>query len=289
MTLQKKPFEPRLLLADCIQAHQQKAVEKSVLLCVEVSPDLPREISGDPLRIRQILSNLVGDAVKFTEHGRVDVRLGGYFIQPGQFKLQITVQDSETGLGLAVTRGLEELPGGAVQVQSEQVQSELGPGTTFTVTLPCGAGTATGGEQETDLPVQGTSTPAAPAMPARILVVEDNHVNQKVVTAVLRKGGFSIELANDGQEALSKLETCAAFDLILMDVQMPVLDGLEATRLIRKESRWYGLPIIAMTAHAMSGDKERCLEAGMNGYISKPVHPSMLLRTLDEFLSPKIS
>ena len=114
-------------------------------------------------------------------------------------------------------------------------------------------------------------------------------MNQKVVTAVLRKRGFSIELANDGQEALNKLEKCAAFDLVLMDVQMPVLDGLEATRLIRKDRRWDTLPIIAMTAHAMNGDKERCLEAGMNGYISKPVHPSLLLSTVDEFLLQKIS
>ena len=118
----------------------------------------------------------------------------------------------------------------------------------------------------------------------RILVVEDNHVNQKVVMAVLRKRGFCIELANDGQEALNKLQKSDAFDLVLMDVQMPVLDGLEATRLIRKETRWNQLPIIAMTAHAMTGDKERCLEAGMNGYISKPVHPSLLLSTVDEFL-----
>jgi CheY-like chemotaxis protein len=114
-------------------------------------------------------------------------------------------------------------------------------------------------------------------------------VNQKVVTAVLRKRGFYIELANDGQEALSKLENSAAFDLVLMDVQMPVLDGLEATRLIRKEQRWKQLPIIAMTAHAMNGDKERCLEAGMSGYISKPVHPSLLLSTVDEFLLQKTS
>jgi CheY-like chemotaxis protein len=109
------------------------------------------------------------------------------------------------------------------------------------------------------------------------------------VTAVLRKRGFSIELANDGQEALHKLKNSAAFDLVLMDVQMPVLDGLEATRLIRKETRWDALPIIAMTAHAMNGDKERCLEAGMNGYISKPVHPSLLLSTVDEFLLQKLS
>jgi two-component system sensor histidine kinase/response regulator len=118
-------------------------------------------------------------------------------------------------------------------------------------------------------------------------VVEDNQVNQKVVTAILRKRGFVIELANDGREALAKLDSAGDFDLILMDVQMPALDGLEATRLIRKDERWKHLPIVAMTAHAMTGDKERCLEAGMNGYISKPVHPSHLLATVDEFLAKR--
>ena len=177
-----------------------------------------------------------------------------------------------------------ELHGGEIQVQSE-----LGRGTTFTVTLKCEADAQTGASQEANQPASVRSTPGAGDSPARILIVEDNHVNQKVVTAVLRKRGFSIELANDGQEALDKLNNSAAFDLVLMDVQMPVLDGLEATRLIRKEPRWDALPIIAMTAHAMNGDKERCLEAGMNGYISKPVHPSLLLSTVDDFLLQKIS
>jgi signal transduction histidine kinase/CheY-like chemotaxis protein len=310
MTLEKIPFDLRVLLADCIKAQQPKAGQNSVSLRAVVSPDLPSEIAGDPLRIRQIIANLVGNAVKFTEHGSVEVRVGGRFVEPRQFLLQITVQDSGTGipadkllyifdkftqadgtisrnfggtgLGLAITRSLVELHGGEVQVESE-----LGRGTTFTVTLKCEADAAAGAPQEKSLPATVSSTPGASGSPARILVVEDNHVNQKVVTAVLRKRGFSIELANDGQEALNKLEASAAFDLVLMDVQMPVLDGLEATRLIRKEARWDALPIIAMTAHAMNGDKERCLEAGMNGYISKPVHPSLLLSTVDEFLLQK--
>jgi CheY-like chemotaxis protein len=158
------------------------------------------------------------------------------------------------------------------------VENELGCGSTFVVTLPCSVATG----QILEPPRAGTAHSGTG--PGRLLVVEDNQVNQKVVTAVLRKRGFAIELANDGKEALEKLETSAAFDLILMDVQMPGLDGLEATRLIRKDERWKHLPIVAMTAHAMSGDKERCLAAGMNGYISKPVHPSHLLTTVDEFL-----
>jgi CheY-like chemotaxis protein len=311
MTLEEIPFDVRVLLADCIKAHQPKAAENSVTLRAEVASDVPQQITGDPLRIRQIITNLVSNAVKFTEHGSVDVRVAGGVMQRGPFQLQITVQDSGmgipadkllyifdkftqadgsitrrfggTGLGLAITRSLAELHGGEVQVQSE-----LGRGTTFIVTLKCETDAAVGGSQQTSAAIPQTMLGAS-GKPARILVVEDNVVNQKVVTAVLRKRGFSIELANDGQEALDKLEQSPAFDLVLMDVQMPVLDGLEATRLIRKDPRWDGLPIIAMTAHAMNGDKERCLEAGMNGYISKPVHPAHLLSTVDEFLLQKIN
>jgi two-component system, sensor histidine kinase and response regulator len=314
MTLEKIPFDVRALMADCIKAHQPKAQENSVALVAEVSSNVPQQITGDPLRIRQILANLVSNAVKFTEHGSVAVRLDGQFSRGSEYTLRITVQDSGagipadkllyifdkftqadgsvtrkyggTGLGLAITRKLVELHRGEINVNSE-----LGRGTVFTVTLQCEARAAVSEN------LGAIAAPAPEAAPSggvtnhevRILVVEDNQVNQKVVTAVLRKRGFVIELANDGQEALSKLENGAAFDLVLMDVQMPVLDGLEATRIIRKELRWKQLPIIAMTAHAMNGDKERCLEAGMSGYISKPVHPSLLLSTVDEFLLQKIS
>jgi CheY-like chemotaxis protein len=241
----------------------------------------------------------------------VAVRMDGQFSGGSEFTLRITVEDSGTGipadkllsifdeftqadgtvsrkyggtgLGLAITRKLVELHRGEIKVNSE-----LGRGTAFTVTLPCEARvTVSGNPGAIAAPVPATPRTGSPDPIARILVVEDNQVNQKVVTAVLRKRGFYIELANDGQEALSKLESSAAFDLVLMDVQMPVLDGLEATRIIRKEQRWKQLPIIAMTAHAMNGDKERCLEAGMSGYISKPVHPSLLLSTVDQFLLQK--
>jgi signal transduction histidine kinase len=313
MTLEKIAFDVRALVADCIKAHQPKAQENSVSLVAEVSPNVPREITGDPLRIRQILANLISNAVKFTEHGSVAVRMDGQFTSGSEFTLRFTVEDSGTGipadkllyifdkftqadgsvsrkyggtgLGLAITRKLVELHRGEINVNSE-----LGRGTAFTVTLQCEARAAVSGNLDPiAAPAPVAPRGGLPDQAVRILVVEDNQVNQKVVTAVLRKRGFYIELANDGQEALSKLENSAAFDLILMDVQMPVLDGLEATRLIRKERRWKLLPIIAMTAHAMNGDKERCLEAGMSGYISKPVHPALLLSTVDEFLLQKTS
>jgi signal transduction histidine kinase/CheY-like chemotaxis protein len=309
MTLEKIPFDVRALLADCIKAHQPKAQENSVELVSEVSPSVPQHILGDPLRVRQILANLVSNAVKFTEHGSVALKMSGQFSQGSTFTLRFTVEDSGTGipadkllsifdeftqadgsvsrkyggtgLGLAITRRLVELHGGDIKVTSE-----LGRGTVFAVTLPCEA-TVNVSAPALAATASVTSPTGATPQSVRILVVEDNQVNQKVVTAVLRKRGFYIELANDGQEALNKLEKSAAFDLVLMDVQMPVLDGLEATRIIRKEARWKLLPIIAMTAHAMNGDKERCLEAGMSGYISKPVHPSLLLSTVDEFLLQK--
>jgi two-component system, sensor histidine kinase len=309
MTLEKIPFDLRATLDDCIKAQRPMAFQNEVTLSSEVSPDVPEQIVGDPLRVRQIISNLLSNAVKFTEHGSTRLRVDSRCSDSGEFSLEIAVQDSGTGipadklpfifdeftqaddsvsrkyggtgLGLAITRRLVEIQGGQIRAESQ-----LGSGTTIYVTLPYQLSV------EEDSRLQGSllePTPNSLANLARILIVEDNQVNQKVVTAVLRKRGYSIELANDGMEALSKLETQGSFDLVLMDVQMPVLDGLEATRRIRQEKRWHDLPIVAMTAHAMNGDRERCLEAGMNGYISKPVHPSHLLNTVDEYLNPPVN
>jgi signal transduction histidine kinase len=306
MTLEKIPFDVRAMLDDCIKAHKPLAVQNRNELRYEVSADVPQQIVGDPLRIRQILSNLVSNAVKFTQNGSVNVRVDGGIFDPAEFWLQFTVEDSGTGipadklalifdkftqadgsvsrkyggtgLGLAITRKLVEIHGGEIEVESE-----VGRGTTFVVKLRCDIAIDEGGIEKSIQPLRAALADSVSSL-VRILVVEDNQVNQKVVTTVLRKRGYSIDVANDGAEALSRLEESAGFDLILMDVQMPLLDGLEATRLIRKDPRWKGLPIVAMTAHAMSGDKERCLEAGMNGYISKPVHPSQLLETVDGYL-----
>ena len=304
MTLERIPFDVRTLLEDCIKSHQPRAAENRVELRFEVSPEVPEQIVGDPLRIRQVLWNLIGNAVKFTEDGAVTVRIGQQFASEGAASmLEIRVQDTGTGipadkllsifekftqadgsvtrrfggtgLGLAITKKLVELHNGELRVESE-----FGHGSTFTATLQYDAQ-----ELSPELALPPAPAPIKAVLPrARILVVEDNRVNQKVVTAVLGKRGYSIELANDGREALAKLEQGGPFDLILMDVQMPVLDGLEATRTIRKDSRWREVPVIAMTAHAMTGDREICLEAGMNGYVSKPVSPDHLLQVMDEYL-----
>jgi signal transduction histidine kinase/CheY-like chemotaxis protein len=307
MTFEKIPFDLRFVVDECVKAHSPRAVQNRTRLRSDISPDIPEQIIGDPLRIRQILSNLISNAVKFTRAGSVEVHIDGGFSRHGEFWLEFKIEDSGTGipanklalifdkftqadgsvsrkfggtgLGLAITRKLVEMQGGVIDVESE-----VGKGATFFVKLPCGIAVDQPGHRKPSERMPAVPVDA-PSNLGRILVVEDNQVNQKVVTTVLRKRGFSIEVASDGTEALAKLEKSPAFDLILMDVQMPVLDGLEATRLIRKDPRWRGLPIVAMTAHAMSGDKERCLEAGMNGYISKPVHPSQLLETVDGFLN----
>jgi signal transduction histidine kinase/ActR/RegA family two-component response regulator len=319
MSLESIPFDLWAMVEDCVRSHMPSAARNHVDLNCNIANSVPRQVIGDPLRLRQILANLLSNAVKFTENGSIDARMRATTFSATELLLQIVVQDTGpgidpaklpfifdkftqadgsvsrkyggTGLGLAITRKLAELYGGEINVESEP-----GRGTIFSVNLKLGVAAQTGapaaigasgsglnGPGAVEIPVPPPEPEPAPANAGRILVVEDNHVNQKVVTAVLRKRGFSIDLAKDGREALARLES-DVFDLVLMDVQMPVLDGLEATRLIREDPRWKTLPIIAMTAHAMNGDRERCLDAGMSGYISKPVHPSHLLQIIDEHL-----
>ena len=317
MSLESIPFDLFAMVDDCVRFHMHAAARNHVDLNCSIANSVPRQVVGDPLRLRQILANLLSNAVKFTEKGSIDVRLRSTVLPSTELQLQIEVRDTGsgidpqklpyifdkftqadgsvsrkyggTGLGLAITRKLAELYGGEITVESEP-----GRGATFVVNLKLGVAAqtaspaaigsnATGLNSPREIAGRQTQPQPTPVKAGRILVVEDNHVNQKVVTAVLRKRGFSIELANNGREALTRLES-DAFDLVLMDVQMPVLDGLEATRLIRQDPRWKTLPIIAMTAHAMNGDRERCMDAGMTGYISKPVHPSHLLQIIDEHL-----
>jgi len=263
-------------------------------------------VTGDPLRLRQIVTNLLSNAIKFTDKGWVNVRQSvspgadgkidmvlevadtGSGIPPDKVPLifeKFTQADSSisrkyggTGLGLAITKRLVELQFGQIRVESR-----VGQGSTFTVeisfeTAPAAAPAAEPRHE------QRTAPPAA--RHARLLLVEDNAVNQRVVLAMLRKKDYQIDVANNGQEALEKLERATEpYNLILMDVQMPVLDGLETTRAIRRNAKWDYLPIIAMTAHAMIGDRERCLQAGMNAYVSKPVQQAGLIMVIEQYLA----
>jgi signal transduction histidine kinase/CheY-like chemotaxis protein/HPt (histidine-containing phosphotransfer) domain-containing protein len=306
MLLEKIPFVARSVVEDCVKSQSAKASQKKIDLRFEVAPSHPITLLGDPLRLRQIVANLLSNAIKFTDQGSVRVKLD--FSPPVGERVNVVIQVTDTGLGiapeklasifekftqadgsitrkyggtglgLAITRRLVEMHGGDVRVESE-----LGKGSTFRVTLPCelAAAPEAGPAPVEGEPRAGVEAPLVPA--ARLLLVEDNLVNQKVVLAILRKKGYHIDVANDGREALTKLNA-AHYDLVLMDVQMPILDGLEATRLIRREARWDNLPVIAMTAHAMNGDRERCLQSGMNAYISKPVQPAHLVATIERHL-----
>lgn len=304
MILEEVPYDIRELLAECTHTHLAAASVKGINLHWSASARVPSTMVGDPLRLRQILANLVGNAVKFTAAGEVAlevdcaprpgdtahplnlflaVRDTGPGIAPSKIESifekftqadgSITRRYGGTGLGLTITRKLVEIHEGCINVESE-----LGRGSVFTVSLPA---------RTHDAPVtQSVQSKSGAGIAGRgpVLVVEDNPVNQKVVTAVLRKRGYAVTVAANGQEALEELRR-QSYAVILMDVQMPVLDGLEATRRIRANPALRHTPIIAMTAHAMNGDRERCLEAGMNAYLAKPVDHAHLLGVVEEFLA----
>ena len=305
MILEKVPFDLRSVAEDCVRAQAAKAAQKRIELRFEFA-GAESHVNGDPLRLRQIVTNLLSNAIKFTEAGSVSVRQSvssgaaakmtmllevadtGSGIPEDKLPLifeKFTQADSSisrkyggTGLGLAITKRLVEMQAGQIRVESR-----LGQGSTFTVEIPFEATPAAAPAAEPK-PVHGTVVPAGPQ--PRILLVEDNAVNQRVVLAMLRKKNYKIDVAGNGQEALEKLKhTTEPYNLILMDVQMPVLDGLETTRAIRRNTQWNCLPIIAMTAHAMIGDRERCLQAGMNAYISKPVQQAGLIAVIEEHLA----
>jgi signal transduction histidine kinase/DNA-binding response OmpR family regulator len=293
MVLERIPFDLRVLIDDTIRAQRAKAYKKGITVGMEVDRTVPRRITADPLRMRQIVSNLLSNAVKFTDRGHVKVHVWVDTQAEGR-KLILDVIDTGvgipadkracifekftqadgsisrkyggTGLGLAITKRLVEMHDGEISVDSVE-----GQGSRFRVSFPpdvfLNEEVESAGEGVAAVPVEGT-----PVAAASILVVEDNHVNQKVVTAILRKKGYHVDVANHGREALEYLDLLA-YGLVLMDVQMPILDGLETTRAIRRDARFRYLPIVAMTAHAMSG------------YIAKPVNPQTLLRTVEEFLN----
>ncbi|MGH9591916.1 MAG: ATP-binding protein, partial [Bryobacteraceae bacterium] len=284
MVLEKVPFKVRSVVEECVRSQSAKAAQKHVDLNFECSSGASTMVEGDPLRVRQIVANLLSNAIKFTEKGSVKVRQDVSRLPDGRLNVVIEVIDTGTGipadklplifekftqadssisrkfggtgLGLAITKKLVEIHDGQIRVESQ-----VGKGSTFFVDLPFEQAPIAFREE----PAESQTASGGEAKSARLLLVEDNMVNQRVVLAMLRKKGFHIEVANNGQEALDMLDrTAEPYDLVLMDVQMPVLDGLETTRLMRRDPRFAHLPIIAMTAHAMIGDRERCLQAGMN-------------------------
>jgi signal transduction histidine kinase/ActR/RegA family two-component response regulator len=285
----------------CISAAESTLLptiaQKNLALSYQIEPGTPDLLVGDPIRVRQILLNLLNNAIKFTAEGSVTVGVGierqdaqtallhfavrdsGIGIDPSKQKLifqafeqadgSTTREYGGTGLGLTICARLVSLMEGRLWVESE-----LGKGSTFHFTASFGLAEAAA----SSTPIASLPHPAE--NPLDILVAEDNTVNQKIALRMLEKRGHRVTLALNGREAVALVRD-RAFDIVLMDVQMPVMDGLEATRLIREFNA--GLPIVAMTAHAMDGDRERCLDAGMNGYTSKPIRPDELFAAIHDF------
>jgi signal transduction histidine kinase/CheY-like chemotaxis protein/HPt (histidine-containing phosphotransfer) domain-containing protein len=302
MGLERIPFQLKSVVNESIKTHQARARQKRVELQAEVSGEIAESVYGDPMRFRQILGNLLSNAIKFTDSGHVRVtlrlspdtredrteyelmvedtgvgipadKLEKIFDKFTQADGSITRRFGGTGLGLTITRRLVEMFGGRIWVESIE-----GQGSKFIVRLPLETATK---PKRNPAEQPGGATEQAPASgpKLRVLLVEDNAVNQKVVLAILTKRGFDVEVAANGLESLAALQR-DTFDLVLMDVQMPYMDGIEATRKIREDLGLLHLPIVAMTAHAMTGDRERCIDAGMNDYVSKPVNPSTLVHTI---------
>lgn len=304
MRVEKVCCSPQAIVADAMSVLRARAAEKGLSFQAEWPDGLPATIHTDPTRLRQLLVNLLGNAVKFTESGGVRVvarlsppgpnrRLAFEIIDTGigiapdklesifdafvQADNSVTRRFGGTGLGLAISRRIAAALDGELRVRSQ-----VGAGSTFTATIDPGAleGVAILPAPPDDALASAGAYAAAtlPTLPpCRILVVEDGSANRKLFRLVLTKAGADVTVAENGQIGVD-LANRQAFDLILMDMQMPVLDGYSATRALRQ--RGTQVPIIALTAHAMSGDEQKCREAGCSAYLSKPVNSDLLLRTV---------
>lgn len=294
------PFNIPELMRSVQTMFSAKAAAKGLRMSVTVDASLNYSVYGDPMRLTQILVNLLGNSLKFTERGSIDLacriesenekeaqicfrlkdtgigipagKLPIIFERFTQADTNITRNYGGTGLGLAISKQLIELLGGIIDVRSEE-----GVGTEFSFTLWYSKAPAGPPEQ-----VQVSTVLPAFAGSKQVLVVEDNLLNQKLTSIMLRNNGFRFLLAENGSEAID-LVKLHRFDLILMDIQMPVMDGYHATSIIRNELR-IGTPIIAMTAHALAGEKEKCIEQGINDYLPKPFTEADLLGKLSAWI-----
>ena len=303
------PFNLKKMLDNVAGLMIEKTALKGIDLTITITPDVPENLIGDPLRISQILINFTNNAVKFTEHGEIGIcvqlshvidsdvvlrfevsdtgigiapdMLGRLFKSFEQADTSTTRKYGGTGLGLAISKRLAMLMGGEVGVDSEP-----GQGSTFWFSVCLQRSGALAASE----PAEPVSAPVADndlgrIAGARILLVEDNDLNQEVANELLTAAGFLVDIAGDGEIALQMVQE-AAYDLVLMDMQMPVMDGLSATRAIRALPGFAELPIIAMTANAMVSDRENCLAAGMNDHIAKPIDTRVLFAKLGQWITP---
>ena len=304
VALERQCFDLQAVLQEVVRTMQVRAQGRDLQVVCPTDPSTPRYAVGDGTRLRQVLVNLVGNAIKFTEQGQVTIRTRADDDGAGRLRLHVEVSDTGigipaeqhalvfrafeqgdgstsrkyggTGLGLAITQRLVQMMGGQITFDSQP-----GVGTVFRFSLPLGQpdaedlaaylSEAAGRSPSAALP-GADGGEAVPPRPLHVLLAEDSFVNQKLVLGLLKNQGHEVVVADNGRQAV-ELAQAEAFDVILMDVQMPEMDGFEATRCIRHGEQAAGrhTPIIALTAHALRGDRERCLDAGMDAYVSKPM------------------
>jgi signal transduction histidine kinase/CheY-like chemotaxis protein len=299
--LENIDFDLAHLVESAISMMNPRAVMKGLRMSSQIAAETPRYLKGDPGRLRQILFNLAGNAIKFTERGEVRILVDSKQLHDGRHMLSVRVSDTGigiaadkierlfgrfsqadssiarrfggTGLGLAISKQLVELMGGRIGVESLE-----GQGSTFWFELPLAEGQPV--QTESPTPTDGPATRRS----LRILVAEDNQVNQMVIGLMLRQLGHQVDVVINGIEACEQVQK-APYDLVLMDMQMPEMDGLTATSTIRKLPHPCAkIPIIALTANAMEGDRERYIAAGMDDYVAKPIALPMLVGAMNRAL-----
>ena len=309
LTMEASEFSPREVVGQIVAMLEQSAEAKGLRLRCLIAPEVPDCLAGDPVRLGQILLNFVGNAVKFSERGEIAVRVG---IEPDEgdhVMLRMEVEDEGigisaeqqerlftafvqadgsttrkfggTGLGLVINRHLARLMGGDVGVESQP-----GQGSRFWVTARL-----LRVERSPVAAVAADTRPLEAVIAAehggqRVLLVEDDPINQEVALELLTLAGLQVIVADNGSQAIAEV-SAAEFDLVLMDIQMPVMGGIEATRRIRELPAGSSLPIVAMTANAFAEDRQACLEAGMNDHVGKPVDPDVLYGVLLRWLPPR--
>jgi CheY-like chemotaxis protein len=312
ITLEVIDFDLGKLFGNLAALTATRAAEKHLEFTCTLAPTVPVLLRGDPGRLRQVLTNLVTNAFKFTNAGKVGVtakveqesshevvlrfsvrdtgigiatdKIGLLFNKFVQADDSITRRFGGTGLGLAISKQLAELMGGKIGVCSEE---NHGSEFWFTARFGKQASVKSASESSPKARPAGPTRPDVGRENFRILLAEDNLTNQMVAVGILKKLGFHVDVVADGREAVEALRT-TPYDLVLMDVQMPEMDGLEATRMVRaagNESLNHAVPIIAITAHAMEGARSTCLDAGMNDYIAKPILPAALSAVLEKWLA----
>ncbi|MBI4882299.1 MAG: response regulator [Planctomycetes bacterium] len=301
MTIEQTPFSPRAVVEEVARLFKPAAVRKGVELVTRVAGDVPEQVLGDAARVRQVLANLAGNAVKFTDEGAVTIEVRRAAEEAGRALLEWTVADTGigiapdqlkrifqaftqadasparrfggAGLGLAISQRIAQLMAGEIRVGPT-----LGRGSAFHLRLPAPAVHSAPGAE-----------PAArgDAAPRRVLLAEDDPVNQRVAVHLLERLGCSVAVAGNGRAAVELLKQ-ERFDLVFMDCQMPELNGYDAARLIRDAASGVldpDVPVIAVTASATSDEKKRCLQAGMSDFLTKPVMPGAMRDALEKWAS----